>query len=62
VSEDAAVYRVDGMAVSLAPRGDALDWARALVSAFVRGERRSPTVYRMAHDALGLPVPAGLRS
>jgi len=49
------------MSADLALRGDTLDWARALVAAYARGERRSPTVYRMAHQALGLPVPAGLR-
>ena len=46
----------------LKPRGDGKDWARSILAQFLRGEKRSPTVYRFAHEALGLPVPAGMRS
>jgi hypothetical protein len=46
----------------LKPRGDVKDWARAILAQLQHGEKRSPTVYRFAHEALGLPGPAGMRS
>jgi len=48
-------------APDLTPRNDGRDWARAIIAQFLRGEKRPPTVYRFAHEALGLPVPKGLK-
>ena len=62
MSEDRAEYRVDGRVVNLQPHGDGRDWARRLLVQFSDGVKRPPTVYRMAHEALGLPVPQGLRA
>jgi hypothetical protein len=62
MSGGADVYEVAGVRVSLLPFGDSRDWARRILAQFVRGEKRSPTVYRMAHEAFGLPLPAGLRA
>lgn len=50
------------MSADLTPRGDGKDWAREIVAKFLAGERRSSAVVRMAHEALGLPLPKGLRS
>ena len=50
------------MSDNLQPRGDGKDWARAIVSAFNAGERRSVAVVRMAHQALGMPLPRGMRA
>lgn len=50
------------MSDDLKPRGDGKDWARAIVAGFNAGERRSVAVVRMAHQALGLPLPRGLRA
>lgn len=40
---------------------DRLAWARVIVAEFQQagGRKRSPTVVRMAHEALRLPVPKG---
>lgn len=62
MSQDHAEYRVDGQVVSLQPRGDGKDWARRTLAQYLAGDKRPPTVYRMAHEALGLPVPQGLRA
>ncbi len=62
MSQDRAEYRVDGHVVSLKPRCDGRDWARRLLMQFNDGVKRPPTVYRMAHEALGLPVPQGLKA
>lgn len=57
MSEDAAVYHVDGRAVSLQPCGDGRDWARRLLALYRQGLVRNPTLVRFAHEGLGLPVP-----
>lgn len=62
MSDDRAEYRVDGHVVSLLPHRDGRDWARRLLAQYVAGVKRTPTVYRMAHEALGLPAPKGVRS
>lgn len=50
------------MSDDLKPRGDGKDWARAIVAAFNAGQRRSVAVVRIAHQALGLPLPKGMRA
>ena len=50
------------MSEDLKPRGDGRDWARAIVQQYNAGEKRSPAVVRLAHQALGLPLPKGLRA
>lgn len=46
-----------------APVTDRLAWARVIVADWAGGHcRRSPTVVRFAHEALGLPVPVGCRA
>lgn len=50
------------MSDELQPRGDGKDWARRIVSAFNAGERRAHAVVIMAHQALGLPLPKGMRA
>lgn len=50
------------MSDDLQLRGDGRDWARVIVQQFNAGQRRSPAVVRMAHQALGLPLPKGLRA
>lgn len=50
------------MSEELQPRGDGRDWARVIVAQFQRGEKRAHAVVVMAHQALGLPLPKGLRA
>lgn len=49
------------MSDDMKPRGDGKDWARAIVAAYNAGQRRSVAVVRIAHQALGLPLPKGVR-
>ncbi len=49
------------MSDDMKPRGDGKDWARAIVAAYNAGQRRSVAVVRIAHQALGLQLPKGVR-
>jgi hypothetical protein len=43
-------------------RVDQRGWARVIVAQFEAGARLNPSRVRFAHEALGLPVPAGCRA
>ncbi|MGB4059603.1 MAG: hypothetical protein WBK26_05240 [Burkholderiaceae bacterium] len=42
--------------VSVVPQRDGKDWARKIVAGVAAGDKRPPTLIRMARAALGLPV------